>query len=65
VKSSLSNEELLKLAERYKVITLVNLCRAALKNIDVQQMMSCLRKINPDAAEMHMEAKLSDSVHIR
>jgi hypothetical protein len=65
VKSSLSNEELLKLAVRYKVITLINLCRAALKNIDVQQMMSCLRQINPDAAEMHMEAKLSDSVHIR
>jgi speckle-type POZ protein len=65
MKSSLSNEELLNLAERYQVITLVNLCRAALKNIDVKQMMSCLREINPDAAEMHMEAKFSDSVHIR
>ncbi|EFX81532.1 hypothetical protein DAPPUDRAFT_242279 [Daphnia pulex] len=65
VKSSLANEQLLNLADRYQVITLVNLCGAAMKNIDAQQIMSSLCKINSYAADLHKQASVLDSIHIR
>jgi hypothetical protein len=65
VLSSLANEELLKLAERYELKTLIDLCRTALTNIDVQQMMSCMSSLNPEATTMHEETHFFDPVHIR
>lgn len=65
ITSSLGNEELLKLAERYQLNTLIHMCRAALTNIDAQQMMSCISNLNPEATTMHTEAMFSDSIHIR
>jgi len=62
---SLANEEVLKLAERYQLKTLIDSCRAALTNIDVQQMMSCMSNLNPEATTMHAETNFFDSVHIR
>lgn len=64
-KTVLANDELLKLACRYQLRTLENLCRAALTEIDVQQAMNCMSCLNPAATGMHQEVKASSSVLIR
>ncbi|KAK4029372.1 hypothetical protein OUZ56_022369 [Daphnia magna] len=51
----LAKEQLLKLAERYQLTTLVNLCRSALRKIDAQQIMSCIASLNPEATALHPE----------
>lgn len=48
IKSSLANEELLKLAKRYKLETLVELCQIALKKVDVMQMASFVSNLDLD-----------------
>jgi speckle-type POZ protein len=40
--SSLANEHLLKLAYKYQLKTLINLCQVALKKIETKQMMNFL-----------------------
>ncbi|XP_057366114.1 uncharacterized protein LOC130686972 [Daphnia carinata] len=64
-KTALANAQLLKLASRYQLKTLENLCRAALTKIDVQQAMACMSSLNPAATSMHLEVKPSSSVLIR
>ncbi|KAI9560279.1 hypothetical protein GHT06_014294 [Daphnia sinensis] len=51
----LAKEQLMKLAERYQITTLVNLCRSALRKIDAQQIMSCIASLNPEATALHSE----------
>ncbi|KAI9560280.1 hypothetical protein GHT06_014295 [Daphnia sinensis] len=58
-KSVLANDELLKLASRYQLTTLENLCRIALTKIDVQQAMNCMSSLNPAATGMHLDVKAS------
>jgi hypothetical protein len=48
IQSSLANEDLLKLAKRYELNTLVELCQIALKKVDVMQMASFVSNLDLD-----------------
>ncbi len=44
--SSLANEQLLMLAEKYRLTTLISLCKVALKKIETKQMVDFMKRLN-------------------
>lgn len=55
----LAKQELLKLADRYQLTTLVDLCRSALRKFDALQLMSSIVTLNTEANTLHMECHKS------
>jgi ATP-dependent RNA circularization protein (DNA/RNA ligase family) len=46
---TLANEELLKLADKYQLTTLTNLCQLALKKVEPFQMVNLVKNLNKEA----------------